>query len=93
MGKKLLVALTMEGKFAGEGLQASMKTMTCSRQWRGNWSKETASAIAPTPEGPQYRTSKAVSGSSHSDDDGASIEMPSALFLSLANSGLGIHFS
>ena len=48
MGKKLLVALTMEGKFAGEGCRASMKTMTCSRRWRGNWSRGTASAIAPT---------------------------------------------
>ena len=51
MGKKLLVALTMEGKFAGEGLQASMKTMTCFRQWRGNWLKGMTSAILPTPFG------------------------------------------
>jgi hypothetical protein len=29
MGKKLLVALTMEAKVAGERLQASMKTMIC----------------------------------------------------------------
>jgi hypothetical protein len=31
MGKKLLVALTMEGKFAGEGLQSIDETMTCFR--------------------------------------------------------------
>jgi hypothetical protein len=30
MGKKLLVALTMEGKFAGEDCRTLMKTMTCS---------------------------------------------------------------
>lgn len=36
MGKKLLVALTMEGKVAGEGLQTSMRTMTCSRPWHGS---------------------------------------------------------
>jgi hypothetical protein len=31
--------------------KASMKMMTCSRRWRGNWSRETASAIAPMPFG------------------------------------------
>ena len=36
MGKKLLVALTMEGKFAGEGCSRLM-TMTCSRRWLENW--------------------------------------------------------
>ena len=48
MGKKLLVALTMEGKFAGEGLQNVSTTMTtCSRRWRVNWSRRMASVNRP----------------------------------------------
>jgi hypothetical protein len=39
--KKLLVALTMEGKFAGRDCSRSTKTMTCCRRWPANWSKET----------------------------------------------------
>ena len=74
MGKKLLVALTMEGKFAGEGLQTSMKTMTCSRRWRGNWSRGTASAILPTRFGePSTQNIKSCfQASSQSDDDASS---------------------
>jgi hypothetical protein len=51
MGKKLLVALTMEGKFAGEGLQSIDETMTCSRRWHENWSREMELGNPPTPSG------------------------------------------
>jgi hypothetical protein len=51
MGKKLLVALTMEGKFAGEGLQSIDEDDDSFRQWRGNWLKGMASATPPTPSG------------------------------------------
>lgn len=36
MGKKLLVALSLEGKFAGEGCRRSMTTPTCSPRGRGH---------------------------------------------------------
>jgi hypothetical protein len=51
MWKKLLVALTMEGKFAGEGLQSIDEDMTCFRQWRGNWSRGTVLARPLIPFG------------------------------------------
>ena len=51
MGTRLLVALTMEGKLAGEGLQSIDETMTCSRRWHENWSREMELGNPPTPSG------------------------------------------
>ena len=61
--------------------RASMKTMTCSRRWRGNWSRGTASAIPPTPFGePSVQNIKSCfPTNSRSDDDALSIEMPGVL--------------
>jgi len=51
MGKKLLVALTMEGKFAGEGLQSIDEDDDMLSRWRGNWSRGMALVKPPTPFG------------------------------------------
>ena len=40
MGKKLLVALPMEGKFAEKVCRTSTKTMTCFPPWRESGSRE-----------------------------------------------------
>ena len=87
------MALTMEGKFTGEGLQSIDEDDDMLSAMARELVERNGIGDSADSGGPQYRTSKAVSGSSHSDDDGASIEMPAALFLSLANSGLRIRFS
>jgi len=51
MGKKLLVALTMEGKFAGEGLQSIDQDDDMLSAWRESWWRGMALAILPTPCG------------------------------------------
>ena len=55
MGKKLLVALMMEGKFSGEGLHRSMSRRTCSPPWRGNWWNGTVLEKLPMPSGATWR--------------------------------------
>jgi len=51
VGKKLLVALTMEGKFAGGDCRRSARTTTCSPRWRGNWWRGMVLEKQPTPSG------------------------------------------
>ena len=60
MGKKLLVALTMEGKFAGEGFQSideddDMLSAMARELVERNGIGDSADSRL---EGPQYRTSK-----------------------------------
>jgi hypothetical protein len=78
MGKKLLVALTMEGKVAGEGLQSidedddmlsAMARELVERNGIGDTADSVWRALSTEHQ-------KLFPGSSHSDDDGASIEMP-----------------
>jgi len=62
MGKKLLVALTMEGKFAGEGLQSideddDMLSAMARELVERNGIGDTRRLRL---ESPQYRTSKAI---------------------------------
>ncbi|HVR23147.1 MAG TPA: hypothetical protein VMU26_07480 [Candidatus Polarisedimenticolia bacterium] len=80
MGKKLLVALTMEGKFAGEGLQSideddDMLSAMARELVERNGIGETADAVwrALSTE-----DQKLFPGRSRSDDERASIEMPDA---------------
>jgi hypothetical protein len=51
MGKKLLVALTMKESLLERDYKTSMKTTTCSRPWRGNWSRGTVSVKPLIPFG------------------------------------------
>jgi hypothetical protein len=62
MGKKLLVALTMEGKFAGEGLQSideddDMLSAMCAGTGRTQWHRRNSRCRL---ESTQHRTSKSV---------------------------------
>jgi len=81
MGKKLLVALTMEGKFAGEGLQSideddDMLSAMARELVERNGIGETADSVwrALTAE-----HQKLFPGKSPGDDDGLSIEVPDML--------------
>ena len=81
MGKKLLVALTMEGKFAGEGLQSideddDMLSAMARELVERNGIGDTADSVwrALTAE-----HQKLFPGRSHSDDDASSIEVPGIL--------------
>src|SRR5437879_11085137 len=81
MGKKLLVALTMEGKFAGEGLQSidedddmlsAMARELVERQGIGETADSVWRALSTEHE-------KLFPTNSHSDDETSSIEMPGVL--------------
>src|SRR5437879_4994398 len=81
MGKKLLVALTMEGKFAGEGLQSidedddmlsAMARELVERNGIGDTADSVWRALST-----EYQ--KLFPTNSHSDDGASSIEMPSIL--------------
>jgi superfamily II DNA or RNA helicase len=81
MGKKLLVALTMEGKFAGEGLQSideddDMLSAMARELVERNGIGDTADSVwrALTAE-----HQKLFPGRSHSDDDASSTEMSGIL--------------
>ncbi len=81
MGKKLLVALTMEGKFAGEGLQSideddDMLSAMARELVERNGIGDTADSVwrALTAE-----HQKLFPGRSNSDDDASSIEVPGIL--------------
>jgi hypothetical protein len=81
MGKKLLVALTMEGKFAGEGLQSideddDMLSAMARELVERNGIGETADSVwrALTAE-----HQKLFPGRSQSDDDASFTEMPGIL--------------
>jgi hypothetical protein len=81
MGKKLLVALTMEGKFAGEGLQSideddDMLSAMARELVERNGIGETADSVwrALSTE-----HQKLFPTSAHRDDDAASIEVPGIL--------------
>ena len=81
MGKKLLVALTMEGKFAGEGLQTideddDMLSAMARELVERNGIGETADAIWRTLN-TEHR--KRFPATSHSDSDVAVIEAPGVL--------------
>jgi hypothetical protein len=78
MGKKLLVALTMEGKFAGEGLQSideddDMLSAMARELVKRNGIGDSVDSVWRAFS---IEHQKLFPGSSHSDDDGASIEMP-----------------
>jgi hypothetical protein len=63
MGKKLLVALTVEGKFAGEGLQSTDEDDDMlSAMARELVERSGIRNRRLDLESPQYRTSKAISG-------------------------------
>ncbi len=81
MGKKLLVALTMEGKFAGEGLQSidedddmlsAMARELVERNGIGDTADSVWRALSTEHQ-------KLFPANSHSDDDPSSIEMPGIL--------------
>src|SRR5208337_3088740 len=81
MGKKLLVALTMEGKFAGEGLQSideddDMLSAMARELVERNGIGETADAVWKALS---TEHQKRFPAASHSDDDVASIEAPGIL--------------
>lgn len=81
MGKKLLVALTMEGKFAGEGLQTideddDMLSAMARELVERNGIGESADAVWRTLN---TEHQKRFPASSHSDADAAVIEAPGAL--------------
>jgi hypothetical protein len=81
MGKKLLVALTMEGKFAGEGLQSidendDMLSAMARELVERNGIGDTADSVWRALSSEHQ---KLFPGSSHSDDDASSIEMPGIL--------------
>src|SRR5256885_16267233 len=81
MGKKLLVALTMEGKFAGEGLQSideddDMLSAMARELVERNGIGDTADSVWRALSSEHQ---KLFPGCSHSDDDGSSIEMPGIL--------------
>jgi len=81
MGKKLLVALTMEGKFAGEGLQSidedddmlsAMARELVERNGIGDTADSVWRALSTEHQ-------KLFPGSPQNDDDCASIEIPGSL--------------
>jgi hypothetical protein len=81
MGKKLLVALTMEGKFAGEGLQSidedddmlsAMARELVERNGIGDTADSVWRALSTEHQ-------KLFPGNSHSDDGASSIEIPAVL--------------
>jgi hypothetical protein len=81
MGKKLLVALTMEGKFAGEGLQSideddDMLSAMARELVERNGIGETADAVWRALN---TEHQKLFPTNSHSDDDASSIKMPGIL--------------
>src|SRR5579864_9113576 len=81
MGKKLLVALTMEGKFAGEGLQSideddDMLSAMARELVERNGIGETADAVWKALNAEHQRL---FPDNSHSHDDASSIEMPGIL--------------
>jgi hypothetical protein len=77
MGKKLLVALTMEGKFASEGLQSIDEDddmLSVARELvERNGVGETADSVWRALSIEHQKLSPTTS---HSDDDASSIEMP-----------------
>jgi hypothetical protein len=82
MGKKLLVALTMEGKFAGEGLQSieeddDMLSAMARELVERDGIGDTADSVwrAFTAEHQKLFPGR----SSHGDDDASSIEIPGVL--------------
>ncbi|MGA8439409.1 MAG: hypothetical protein WB762_29080 [Candidatus Sulfotelmatobacter sp.] len=80
MGKKLLLALTMEGKFAGEGLQSideddDMLSAMARELVERNGIGDTADSVWRAPS---TKHQKLFPGRSHRDDDGLSIEKPDA---------------
>src|SRR5258708_37427305 len=81
MGKKLLVALTMEGKFAGEGLQSideddDMLSAMARELVERNGIGDTADSIWKSLSAEHQ---KLFPGNSHSDDDASSIEISGLL--------------
>ena len=81
MGKKLLVALTMEGKFAGEGLQSideddDMLSAMARELVERNRIGETADAVWKALNTEHQKLFPTTSGGS---DDASSIEMPGTL--------------
>jgi len=81
MGKKLLVALTMEGKFAGEGLQSidedddmlsAMARELVERNGIGDTADSVWRALSTEHQ-------KLFPTNSHSDDDASPMEMPGIL--------------
>jgi len=81
MGKKLLVALTMEGKFAGEGLQSidedddmlsAMARELVERSGIGETADSVWRALSTEHQ-------KLFPTNSHRDDDAAAIEVPGIL--------------
>jgi hypothetical protein len=92
MGKKLLVALTMEGKFAGEGLQSideddDMLSAMARELVERNGIGDTADSIwrALSTE-----HQKLFPTSSHSDDDAPSVELPGILLDTQPDSPAGL---
>jgi hypothetical protein len=93
MGKRLLVALTMGGEFVCEGLQSideddDMLSAMARELVERNGIGDSADSGGPSVSNINGRFRGVLTVTMM-----ASIEMPSALFLSLANSGLRIHFS
>jgi superfamily II DNA or RNA helicase len=87
MGKKLLVALTMEGKFAGEGLQTideddDMLSAMARELVERNGIGETADAIWRTLN---TEHQKRFPATAHSDNDAAVIEAPGVLIDTQSN--------
>jgi superfamily II DNA or RNA helicase len=87
MGKKLLVALTMEGKFAGEGLQTideddDMLSAMARELVERNGIGETADAIWRTLN---TEHQKRFPATAHSDNDAAVIEAPGVLIDAQSN--------
>ena len=81
MGKKLLVALTMEGKFAGEGLQSideddDMLSAMARELVERNGIGETADAVWRALN---TEHQKVFPTNSHSEEEASSIEMPDIL--------------
>ena len=81
MGKKLLVALTMEGKFAGEGLQSideddDMLSAMARELVERNGIGDTADSVWRALSSEHQ---KLFPTNSRSDDDASSIEMPGIL--------------
>ena len=87
MGKKLLVALTMEGKFAGEGLQnidedddmlSAMARELVERNGIGESADSVWKALSAEHQ-------KLFPAASHSIDDACSIEAPASLPINQAD--------
>ena len=81
MGKKLVVALTMEGKFAGEGLQSideddDMLSAMARELVERNGIGDTADSVWRALSSEHQ---KLFPTNSHSDDDASSIEVPGIL--------------